>query len=210
MTKAKRTCKAATIRVTCRRFPHNRQQAWVSSWDGGDGAAQLAPYLKCGLPRSRGGSARSISNRLHAINRPAATRQVLKLHDPVAHTGSSGSVDPAGSPARLGWRSGKVKADRTSEDAKSAKTKPRKANQYCHKSCCGSAFNSSGAEWLQVQSQRSSFLHNWRPKRVSSARNLMTIASCGWFTSIFELTVTIFPRLARFGGALWPICRSYV
>jgi hypothetical protein len=69
----------------------------------------------------------------------------MKLHRPVAHAGSSGPVDPAGSPACRGWRSGKVKADRTSEDPKSGKTKPPKANLDCHKSCCGSAFNSFGA-----------------------------------------------------------------
>jgi hypothetical protein len=69
----------------------------------------------------------------------------MKLHRPVAHAGSSGPVDPAGSPACRGWRSGKIKANRTSGDVKYRKTKPRQANQDCRKSCCGSAFNSFGA-----------------------------------------------------------------
>jgi hypothetical protein len=102
------------------------------------------PYLNHRIPRSRGGSARSLSNRLHAIKWPAATGQSIKLHRRVAHAGSSGPIDPAGSPGCRGWRLGKVRADHTSEDAKCGETKPRKANQDCRKSCCGSVFNSFG------------------------------------------------------------------
>jgi hypothetical protein len=41
----------------------------------------------------------------------------MKLHRPVAHAGSSGPFDPAGSPGCLGWLAGTIKADRISEDA---------------------------------------------------------------------------------------------
>src|SRR4051812_40413123 len=71
--------------------------------------------------------------------------QAMKLHRQPAHAGSSGPVNRAGSPACRGWRLGKVKADRTSEDANSGETNPTKANQGFHNSCCGSAFNRFGA-----------------------------------------------------------------
>jgi hypothetical protein len=54
----------------------------------------------------------------------SATGQAMKLHCPVATAGSSGPIDPAGFPARRGWRRGKIKADRTSEEVKYRKTKP--------------------------------------------------------------------------------------
>src|SRR5690349_15628978 len=59
-------------------------------------------------------------------SRSAATGQATKLHRPATHAGSSGPVGPAGSPDCRGWCSGKTKVDRTSEDAESVKTKPRK------------------------------------------------------------------------------------
>jgi hypothetical protein len=80
-----------------------------------DDATQHAPYLNCGLARSRGGSARSFSIRVHAIQRPAAAGQAMRLHRRSAQTGSSAPIDRAGSPARRGWRLGKNKADRRME-----------------------------------------------------------------------------------------------
>jgi hypothetical protein len=63
----------------------------------------------------------------------------------IAHAGSSGPVDPAGSPACRGWRSDKVKADRTAEEVEYHKTNPIQANLDCHKPYCGIALNSFGA-----------------------------------------------------------------
>jgi hypothetical protein len=40
----------------------------------------------------------------------------MKLHRPLAHAGSSGPIDPAGSPARRGWPRGQINADRTPEN----------------------------------------------------------------------------------------------
>ncbi len=76
----------------------------------------------------------------------------MKLHRQPAHAGSSGQVGPAGSPACRGWCSGKVKADRTWQDAKSGETNPPEPDQDCHKFCYGSAFNLFGG-WLEVKSK---------------------------------------------------------
>jgi hypothetical protein len=51
-------------------------------------------------------------------------------------------VDPAGFPDCRGWRSGKVRADRTGEEMDYRKTNPTPANLDYHKSCCGIALNS--------------------------------------------------------------------
>ena len=85
----------------------------------------------------------------------------MKLHRPVAHAGSSGPVDPAGSPACRGWRSGKVRADRTSEEVKYHKTNPTQANPDCHKPSCGIALNSFGASvgWKNEANDRGCFLY---------------------------------------------------
>jgi hypothetical protein len=48
----------------------------------------------------------------------------MKLRRPVAHAGSFGSVDPAGSPACRGWRSENIKADCTPEKIESHKSNP--------------------------------------------------------------------------------------
>jgi hypothetical protein len=48
----------------------------------------------------------------------------MKLPRSVSDAGSADSIDPAGSSDRRGWHSGKIKADRASEEVKSAKTKP--------------------------------------------------------------------------------------
>ena len=105
-----------------------------------------------GLARSRGGSARSLAivGREWSVDSgqwSVSTRwgQAMKLHSQVAHTGSSGSMDFAGSPDGRGWRSGKIKADRTAENVKYRKTKPTQPNRDCHKSYCGIALNSFGA-----------------------------------------------------------------
>jgi hypothetical protein len=66
----------------------------------------------------------------------------MKLHRPVAHAGSSGAVDRAGSPAYRGWRSGKVRADRTAEEVEYRKTNPIQANLDCRKPHCGIVLNS--------------------------------------------------------------------
>src|SRR4051812_16899464 len=69
----------------------------------------------------------------------------MKLHGRVAHARSSGPVDPTGSPACRGWRSGKVRANRTAGGVKYRKTNPAQANLDCHKPCCSIALNSFGA-----------------------------------------------------------------
>src|SRR4051812_14366270 len=68
-----------------------------------------------------------------------------KFHRQPAHAGSSGPVDPAGSPSCRGWRSGKVEADRTAEDVESRKTNPTEVNLDCHKPYCSIALNTFGA-----------------------------------------------------------------
>jgi hypothetical protein len=55
------------IGVTRGHITHDRPQPRDSSLNRGHDAAQLAPYLQCGLPRSRGRSAPSLAIRVHAI-----------------------------------------------------------------------------------------------------------------------------------------------
>jgi hypothetical protein len=69
----------------------------------------------------------------------------MKVNRPLANPGSSGPVGSAGSPACRGWRSGKVKEDRTAEEVEYRKTNPTRANFHCHKPCYGIALNRFGA-----------------------------------------------------------------
>jgi hypothetical protein len=71
--------------------------------------------------------------------------QIKRLRRWFAHAGSSGPVDPAGFPACRGWRSGKIKADRASQEVKYRETNPTQRNEDCHKSDCDSALDSFGA-----------------------------------------------------------------
>jgi hypothetical protein len=85
----------------------------------------------------------------------------MKLRHRVGRAGCSGPVNPAASPACRGWRSGKLKADGTSEEVKYRKTNPTQANLDCHKPYYGSALNSFGASVgsRSKANVRGSFLH---------------------------------------------------
>jgi hypothetical protein len=68
---AKGTRNATTVLVTRRWFPYNPHRPRDFSSDIRDDAAQVAPYLQYGLPRSRARSALSLAISLHAIELPA-------------------------------------------------------------------------------------------------------------------------------------------
>ena len=87
----------------------------------------------------------SIFSRSGAVGSECTMGPGMELHRRIAHAGSSGPVDPAGSAACRGWCSGKVRADRTAEEVEYRKTNPTQANLDCHKPYCGIALNSFGA-----------------------------------------------------------------
>ncbi len=95
-----------------------------SCGDGGYDVSQLAPYLELrACPFA--GRVRAVFLNSSACNLMAGRDgQGIKLRRPVARAGSSDPIDPADSSARRGWCSGRFRADRTSGDAKSGKTKP--------------------------------------------------------------------------------------
>jgi hypothetical protein len=68
---AKGTCNATTVLVTRSWFPYNPHRPRDFSADNRDNAAQVAPYLQYGLPRSPARSALSLAIGLHAIELPA-------------------------------------------------------------------------------------------------------------------------------------------
>ena len=94
----------------------------------GAGPRQSAPYLKYGLPCSRGGSAPSFPSRECVVQRSVATGQGMKLRGSIVGQGSADRTNLAGSPANhvfgLGGIGNALEQGMTHSKRKSAKSKP--------------------------------------------------------------------------------------